>query len=178
MPVEDIETKRLRAFIYMIECAETTPLDVETGRAFHVFYGNSTFQDLSNHPVLTGEKRGVPLSDAMCRNAGFGPGCVSTAAGAGQINLPTWRSVCGAGEWGAALPDFSPASQEEAIRRVLMLCGAYEYVLAGDFDTALSRASTRWASLTGSTAGQRPKRYETVLAYYQNGLNINNAGMA
>lgn len=172
-PIEEPPSvSRLDAFLWMIGAAETTRAAMLDGSAFTTFYGMSQFSDLSDHPVLTGEKRGVPLPDAMCRAAGFGPGCVSTAAGAWQINVPTWRDVRRAGSWGDALPDFSPESQREAARRVLILAGGYEHALIGDFDAALAAASTRWASLQGSTAGQRPKSRETLFALYSEALGV------
>lgn len=165
----------LGAFLYMIGAAETTPQAMASGSAYHTFYGGSLFESLADHPVLTGEKVGVRLSDEMCRNAGFNPGCVSTAAGAFQITLPTWKDVRKAGIWGPYLRDFSRESQIEAARRILILCGALDYVTQGEFAVALNYASKRWASLPGSTAKQRPKAFEKVYAYYQQALGISNA---
>lgn len=160
---------RLRAFLYMIRRAEhssTTP-DAQT---YHTFFGGSRFSDLSDHPVITGEKRGVPLSDEMCRNAGRGSGCVSTAAGAYQLIRPTWDRVRVAGAWGPRLPDFSPASQDEAARRLLMTSGALSRLESGDVEGAIQRAGREWASLPGSTAKQNPKSMQVALSYYQTGL--------
>lgn len=164
------ETTRLTAFLFMVAAAETGLDKARSGESYATFYGNSIFRDFSNHPVLTGEKTGVKLSDKMCKNAGFGPGCVSTAAGAYQINLPTWLEVSRAGAWGSELIDFTPESQDEAARRILILTGALPLLESGDFDGALNAASARWASLPGSNAQQNPKAYAAVANYFFEGI--------
>lgn len=171
---DPIETSadRLGAFLYMIGAAEVSPSAMQSGLAYQTFYGGSRFYDLRDHPAATGEKKGVRLPDEWCRRAGFGPGCVSTAAGAYQITLTTWRDVRKAGSWGPALPDFSPASQDEAARRILILCGAWPLIETGDFEGALARAATRWASLPGSTAGQGGKTFADVYAFYSGALGV------
>ena len=161
---------RVNAFLDMIGAAETTPDAWNSGVAFRLFYGMTTFNDFRDHPTITGEKRGIVLPDEWCRKAGFSPGCVSTAAGAWQITQSTWNQVRQAGIWGPYLPDFSPESQREAARRVLILSGALDYVKAGDFDNALRYASRRWASLAGSTAGQGTRPTHTLAAWYQSAL--------
>lgn len=141
---------RLPAFAYLVRSCENTAASVADGTCYTTFFGGAQFSDLSTHPVLTGEMSGVPLDFLGPKYAGK----VSTAAGAYQINVPTWSDVSAAGAWGPALTDFSPASQDEAMRRVLVLCGAWQFIQAGDLAGAIARASTRWASLPGSTAGQ------------------------
>jgi muramidase (phage lysozyme) len=160
----------LGAFLYMIQCAEVGQNRVENGTSYQTFYRGSLFGDLSDHPVITGEKSGIRLSDEMCRNAGFGPGCVSTAAGAYQITRPTWNQVRAAGSWGPRLPDFSPESQDEAARRILVLIGALPLIERGDLQGAVSRASSRWASLPGSTARQGGHSYITVAGWFNSAL--------
>lgn len=149
---EIIVSNPLSQFLYMIRSTENAP--VEDSQRYFRMFGNSIFSDTSNHPVLTGEKQGVRLSDSMCAAAGFGPGCVSTAAGAYQMIVPTWQRARRAGAWGDALPDFSPASQDEAARRLLIECGAFPLLRVGDLSGAIRKASKLWASLPGSTAGQ------------------------
>lgn len=165
-------SQSLAAFIWMIGASETSPGAMSTGQAYNLFYGWTTFQDLSDHPVLTGEKVGVKLPDEMCIKAGFKPGCVSTAAGAFQINLPTWKTVRQSGVWGPYLRDFGRESQIEAARRVLILSGALDFVKRGDFDNALYYASKRWASLAGSKSGQPQKARDTLYSYYTSALGV------
>lgn len=150
---------RVSAFLDMIGVLETgSPSE------YNVFYGGSRFYDYSDHPALTGEKDGIALSPATCRAAGFASGvCESTAAGKYQITAPTWREMR---SQRPLLPDFSPASQDEAAIRLLQKIGALDALLANDFDTALRLASQRWASLPGSTAMQNPKSYAYALNQY------------
>lgn len=175
LPIPDVEFYtpmtqdpgvRLRAFLFMLRAAETGYTDE---RAYFTFYGGSQFRDLTDHPVATGEKRGIRLPDAFCRNAGLSPGCVSTAAGAYQITLPTWREFREAGAWGPRLENFDGTSQDEAARRILLRIGALPLIEAGEFARALSLAAPRWASLPGSTAGQGGKSFDEVLALYEEG---------
>lgn len=157
------------ALLFSIGVCETSLAAMLDGSAYTTFYGGAHFSDLSNHPVLTGEMRGVPLSDSMCAAAGYGPGCVSTAAGAYQFNVPTWREADALGD---PLPDFSPESQDEAARRILQKIGALSLLENGDVSGAIVRASQRWASLPGSTAKQRPKSLDFALNAYQTGLSV------
>jgi len=159
----------LRALLYAIRTAEHGTW-VNDGLRYFRFYGGSGFSGASDHPVATGEKTGVRLPDHYCRGAGLSPGCVSTAAGAYQIILPTWRRVREAGRWGPRLEDFSVASQDEAARRILMQAGGLEPLERGDIEGAILRAGTQWASLPGSTSGQPQKSMEWVLAHYADGL--------
>lgn len=162
--------QRVAAFLYMLGSAEVGERAMRDGTAYQTFYQGSRFFNLADHPVLTGEKKGIRLPDEWCRRAGFSPGCVSTAAGAYQFTVSTWSEMREAGAWGGRLPDFSPASQDEAARRLLLKIGALPLIEGGDFDNALWRASSRWASLPGSTAGQGGKSYADTLALFNRGL--------
>lgn len=161
---------RLGAFLYMIQCAEIGEEKTNQGLSYSTYYGGSLFSDFSDHPILTGEKVGVPLPAEWCRKAGFAPGCVTTAAGAYQITRTTWDEIRQAGAWGPRLPDFSPESQDEGARRVLILAGALPLVESGDFDGALRLAAKRWASLPGSTAGQGGSSYARVRGFYEDAM--------
>ena len=171
IPVPDISMnnpqQNLAAFLFMIRADEHRyPEDVvNTDISYQTFYGGTIFNDMSDHPVNTGELKGVPLPRAMCIASGFlGGVCVSTAAGAYQITRPTWAAVRQAGVWGPRLDDFTKPSQDEAARRLLVKVGAMPYIDAGDFTTAIARASGTWASLPGSKAQQNPKSIDFVLA--------------
>jgi muramidase (phage lysozyme) len=161
--------RAVAAFLYMIRAAEHTAATIAAGSEYGVLYGGRRFVDFSNHPVLTGEFHGVPLAANVCRAAGMSPGCVSTAAGAYQINLPTWTDV---NRWGSALPDFSPASQDEAARRILDHDGITPLIVAGEFGPAIYEAAHRWASLPGSSAGQGGRSLAFVLDRIEEGLAL------
>lgn len=159
----------LRAFLYMIRAAEHYPGATDAER-YSTFYGGGRFVDMTDHPVLTGELRGVRLTDRQCADAGFGPGCVSTAAGAYQIIRPTWQRVRQAGAWGGYLPDFGAESQDEAARRILFEIGALPMIEAGMIEDAIILAGSQWASLPGSSANQNPKSMQVALSLFNQGL--------
>lgn len=150
----DLDARNLPAFLFAIRNAEHYPVDVLTGMDYQTFYGGAKFHDLSDHPVITGELRGVKLPDRFCSAAGLSPGCVSTAAGAYQFTRPTWTRLR---ERSPRLPDFSPESQNEAARRLLAELGVPAKLRAGDFSGAVARAARVWASLPGSSAQQGGK---------------------
>jgi lysozyme len=157
----------LSAFLYMIRSTEHVyPRDVVGDAAYSIFYGGSKFQSFRDHPVLTGEKKGVPLPDAMCAAAGLKPGCVSTAAGAYQLIKPTWVRLRDR----LKLPDFSPLSQDQAAVALLDEVGALDLIYAGDIEGAIHKASKIWASLPGSTAQQNPKALAYALNRFDDGL--------
>jgi lysozyme len=116
---------------------------------YNTLMGGALFNGYATHPALAGW-RGTPLSDSMCAGAGFGPGCVSTAAGAYQINKPTWNRIAGK----LGLPDFSPASQDAAAWELIREKGADADILAGRIAVAVSKVRKIWASLPGAGYGQ------------------------
>lgn len=156
------------AFLYMIRASEHIfPRDVENDAAYNIFYGGARFNDLSDHPVNTGEMKPIKLPDAMCRAVGRLPGCVTTAAGAYQIIRPTWNRVREA----LGLPDFSPSSQDKAAIYLLEESGAMERIGLDDIEGAIAKAAPVWASLPGSTAQQNPKKLAYALERYAEGLD-------
>lgn len=160
--------QNIKAFLYMLQSSEHAyPQDVNNGIAYSTFYGGSRFYDFSDHPVNTGEKKGVRLSDAQCRASGFKPGCVSTAAGAYQFIKPTWDRIRAIAP---RLPDFSPASQDEAAVRLLNSIGALVLIQSGDIEAAIAKSSKTWASLPGSKAQQNPRQMAFVIDRFNEGL--------
>lgn len=128
---------------------------------YRVCYGYAHIvQSLADHPAITGEWKGGKLSDAMCKAAGFGPGCVSTAAGKYQFTKPTWQRLKNK----LKLPDFGPASQDAACAELLRETGAYELARRGEVKEAAMAARRTWASLPGAGYAQ-PER---SVAWLQN----------
>lgn len=162
------------AFLFMIRCCEHRyPRDVlpvgESAPCYTTFFGGAQFTDLSDHPVITGEMKPVRLSDAMCKAAGLGPGCVSSAAGAYQFIRPTWERLRKKGDF---LEDFSPANQSEAALRLLEEIGARNKYLEGDIEGAIVAAGRAWASLPGSKAQQNPKAMQYCIDRFNEGVRI------
>jgi muramidase (phage lysozyme) len=158
---QDVAGANIAAFLEMIYKAEGT---ANAPDPYRVCYGyRHTISDMSDHPAVTGEWRGERLPDAMCANAGFGPGCVSTAAGAGQIIKPTWINIKAA----LNLPDFGPESQRAAHVELIRRRGALEDVKAGRLESAVIKCRNEWASLPGNFAKQGQRSIETLAAWYQ-----------
>ncbi|NBR71775.1 MAG: hypothetical protein EBT75_06755 [Proteobacteria bacterium] len=120
--------------------------------------------------MITGELEPVKLPGAMCRAAGLGPGCVSTAAGAYQFIKPTWERVRQTKGARKRLVDFSPTSQDEAAVRLLDEIGATPLIQSGHIGDAIKVASRVWASLPGSRAQQNPKAMQYALDRFAEGL--------
>lgn len=163
----------IAAFLYMIRSAEHRASDVRSGTDYGTFFGGARFTNFADHPVNTGELKGVPLKPEWCRAAGFASGqCVSTAAGAYQFTRPTWNELRAAGRWGPRLPDFSPRSQDEAAVRLLGRLGVPALLAAGDLPGAIAAAAPRWASLPGSTSGQPQKSMAFAIAKFNEGAQL------
>lgn len=161
-PAPDTAARNVAAFLAMIKRAEGT--STRALDEYRVCYGyRHTIMNLRDHPAVTGEWRGERLPDAMCRNAGFGPGCLSSAAGAYQIIRGTWINLREA----LGLPDFGPASQDRAAVELIRRRGALADVQAGRFADAVHKCRNEWASLPGNTFQQGPKSLATLTAWYQ-----------
>lgn len=162
----------MAAFLAMIRRAEALP-GMSDARRYTTFYGGAQFRNLSDHPVETKEMRGVRLKDEYCRAVGLSPGCVSTAAGAYGFILPTWQRMRAAGAGGPGsprLPDFSPASQDEAARRLLRQMKIDILLQQGRLTDAILKAGQAWASLPGSTSRQPQRSMDTVVGWFSEAL--------
>jgi muramidase (phage lysozyme) len=132
----------------------------ESNGDYSVLYGGSHFYDYSTHPDIK-----VPFHNPLRASHADGtPNDWSTAAGAYQINYPTWKV------W-SVLPgtssDFSPAAQDALAVAALRLLGALPDVVAGNFASAIDKVSSTWASMPGSKAQQNPAAFASVENTYQ-----------
>ena len=135
--------QRLNAFLALIR-------KFESGGRYDVLYGGGTFDSFDQHPNVR-----VPFNNPKTGKPDY-----STAAGAYQINYPTWRDEI---QPALGLTTFTPADQDAAAVWLLQRTGAYDAVLNGDINTALRRASSRWASLPYSTAQQNPQALQAAM---------------
>lgn len=150
----------INAFLYMIRaCEHRFPDDVTNDACYGIFYGGQRFDDLSEHPVISGELAPIPLPERFCKAAGLKSPCFSTAAGAYQFIRPTWARLRNKLD----LPDFEQESQDLAAVELLKESGAYDLILDRDIEGAIRKASKIWASLPGSTAQQNPKAMQYAL---------------
>lgn len=157
---QSMQDTNTRAFLDMIATSEGTRWAADS---YRVCFGyRHTIADLSDHPAVSGEWRGEKLSDAMCKGAGFGPGCVSTAAGRYQLTKPTWLGAKRA----LGLTDFSAASQDAAAVYLIRQRGAIDEVQAGNLEKAIALCAKEWASLPGAGYGQTERRLSTLTAAY------------
>lgn len=134
----------IAAFLMMIRHCEGT--DGKDG--YRTLFSYQYFDDYSKHPNI------------LIKANGYN----STAAGAYQINYPTWLDI----QKRISLPDFSPASQDAAAIQLIKMQGAYNDVLAGNFEAAVNKCAARWASLPGSPYSQPTKALATAKQYYLN----------
>jgi len=123
----------------------------ESNNDYSILYGGGHFYDYSHHPDIK-----VPI------NLPGYQGKFSTAAGAYQINFPTYNEFAP----GLGITDFSPASQDAIALAILQATGAYDAIIGGDIPGAFQLASSRWASLPGSVAGQNPQSLVTATNTY------------
>lgn len=87
----------------------------------------------------------------------------STAAGAYQFLARTWAEM--ADKYG--LDDFSPDNQDLGAIGLIVRRKALDDVIAGRIEAAIERCKLEWASLPGSTYGQRTEKMADVLAEYE-----------
>lgn len=148
LPMPPYLPTQIAAMLQAIKKAEGT---ADRGDPYRVCFGyRHTISSFADHPAVTGEWVGERLSDFHCKKAGFGPGCISSAAGAYQFIKPTWLRLKGR----LSLPDFSPASQDAAATELLRERGALARLEVGDFAGAVAKAKEEWASLPGAGYGQ------------------------
>lgn len=68
------------------------------------------------------------------------------------------------------LKDFSPASQDAIAWQLIGECGARGDVLAGNFEVAIHKCRSRWASLPGAGYGQHEHKMETLRKVYDDAI--------
>jgi len=134
----------LRAFLDMIAAAE--------GADYNVRFGGARFDDLSDHPRIR-----TPFKQTD------GKTNYSTAAGRYQFLARTWDEL--AEQLG--LPDFSPASQDAAAIELIRQRGALRDVVVGNFEEAVRKVRSIWASLPGSPYPQRTRSWDFVKGAYR-----------
>ena len=139
-----LKSTNVRAFLRAIRLGEGTSDEAGYNR----IVGGGTFTDDSVHPHV---RVFIPRYNVY-----------STAAGAYQIIFPTWTGLCRQ----YSFPDFTPESQDEAAVALIAEKGALADVKAGRLADAVAKCAAVWASLPGSTAGQRTEDYAAVEKVY------------
>lgn len=132
----------LQAFLRVIRAGESSQDD----SAYTTLFGGGRFLDTSKHPNVTVTANGY----------------TSTAAGAYQFLYRTWSGLVE--KYG--FPDFSPRSQDCGAIALIAGRGALDDVLAGRFDSAISKCNKEWASLPGSPYGQPTRDLSSLQQVY------------
>lgn len=122
----DLQNKNVQAFLALIR-------KHESNGDYSIIYGGQHFNDFSQHPNVR-----VPFFNPKTQKMDY-----STAAGAYQINRPTWLMLNAI----SSFADFGKESQDLAAVLLLRRSGALSAIIAGDIQGALKAASGTWASL-------------------------------
>lgn len=114
---------------------------------YNTLFGNQKIDDLSWHPNI---KKPFTQTDGQVK--------YTTAAGRYQFLKDTWDGV--AKQYG--LKDFSPQSQDLGALALLAQNGSLPYVLKGDFNTAIKKSGSTWASLPTSPYAQNKRSWDFI----------------
>lgn len=126
--------ENLRAFLWLIRTCEGTD-DAAGYRRRHAgnYSAGVLFDSFAKHPcIIVAETN-------------------SSAAGAYQITCSTWKALQAA----ISLPDFTPPNQDKGALLLLKWNGAYNLIIAGNFQGAITKCVKTWTSLPG---GSQPKK--------------------
>ena len=144
MNISDLQqiyrNQNIRAFLQALRLGEGT----DNPDGYSEIVGGGNFEDFSHHPHV---KVFIPKY-----------GLWSTAAGAYQIIYPTWVGL----QKQYGFPDFSPDYQDLAAVALIVECHAVDDIKAGQLQSAIRKCARIWASLPGSTAGQRTELYANI----------------
>jgi len=142
--------KNVKAFIAAIAAAEGGDYNLKFGGRKGKKNDPWQFTDFTTHP-------------------GAGSDGVTTAAGMYQINQATWKEM--AAKMG--LSDFTSDTQDLLAIEILRTIRVIDNIKAGELNSALSKASRRWAALPqgkgmpGRYSKQPYMDYDKFLAEYQ-----------
>ncbi|MCG8332307.1 MAG: glycoside hydrolase family 104 protein [Chitinophagales bacterium] len=157
-PSTDIDN--LDAFLKTIQFAEGTFYQPNPYAVTYAY--DHMIQNFSDHPAITGEWLGKTLPNSFCLNVGLPVGCKSTAAGAYQIIKPTWQNIKNV----FPILQFDNYGQDEAVVYLIKQKSAYQDILNGNLEYAISKCNTIWASLPGSPYGQPTKSMDQLIDFY------------
>lgn len=143
------------AFLFMIREAEHAGLVADDERRYYTLFGGNVFLELDTHP-------GVRAYGEWLEP---GKQNFTTAAGAYQITLTTWRRL--AAKMG--LQDFSRETQDAMALELIREAGALELVREGRFEEAVDLVNGIWASLPGAPYPQKQRSVDFVRSAYEAG---------
>ena len=141
-------TRNQKAFLDMIAVSEIGKrLLSVSADGYDVIVGSTwskpiLFNDFIDHPRVL-NKRIKPAS---------------TAAGRYQILMRIFDAY----KRQLKLPDFSPDSQDKIALQLIKECRALDDIEAGNFDDAVHKCRSRWASLPNAGYGQHENKIEML----------------
>ena len=136
-----LENANVQAFLALIRHTE--------GAGYHTLFGGEQFESLADHPrhKVTRMLGGKPIT--------------SSAAGAYQFLSSTWDECAKA----LHLDDFSERSQDVAALFLIDRRKALDFVIVGQWESAITACNREWASLPGSPYGQPTHSMAKCLAF-------------
>jgi len=126
----------------------------------------------NGYDVLCGSTWQKPLlfSDYLDHPRVLNKQLKSTGAGRYQILMRIFDAYAKK----LGLHDFSPESQDTIALELIRECKALDDIEAGNFEAAVAKCASRWASLPGSPYGQRTNKIGALkTAYIQAGGMVN-----
>lgn len=108
---------------------------------YNELFGFTNFVGYSSHPNI------------LIRSSNYS----STAAGRYQILKRTAKML--------KMKDFTPESQDMAAIELIKQAGAYNFVLAGEWEKAIEKTNNVWASLPGSPYGQPTHKMKDAIKF-------------
>lgn len=145
----------LNAFLDTLAWSEGTSKVKESDDGYKVLFGGGVFQFYTDHPrkISTFRETNGEMN-------------WSTAAGRYQILERYWDVY----KKQLHLQDFSPISQDDIAIELIKECNAMNLILLGNFDEAVEKCRSRWASLPGAGYKQHENKLEDLKRVYeQNG---------
>ena len=140
-PQQYLNNPNVRKLLDVIAMAE----GVKHG--YNTIFGNERFSNLSAHPNVSKQFK---QTDGKLNR--------TTAAGRYQFLKDTWDGL--SRQYG--LKDFSPQSQDIGAIGLIMQKGALNDVLKGNYQAAIQKLGSTWASLPSSPYAQ-PRRSQTEI---------------
>lgn len=148
-------SSNLKAFLDMISHSEGTFGKGDDG--YNVLVGGTLFKGYGDHPRIVVD---------------LGHGLKSSAAGRYQILARIFDAYKGL----LHLTDFSPASQDAIAIQLIRERHALPDIESGQFDLAVDKIHTIWASLPGAGYGQHENKLSNLRAFFSSvGGTVSNA---
>lgn len=137
-----LNNPNVQIFLDLISAAEGT-----SQHGYNTTFGGGFIQDLSDHPRILKE---FTQTDGIKKQ--------SAAAGRYQFIQRTWDGLVEQ----LGFEDFSPRNQDIGAVKLIQEAGALNDVIKGDFDAAIKKTGTKWASLPSSKYKQNKRSQDWV----------------